>query len=322
MKASGSKGSHLCPVCQGPSDYLHALYDDRFGYPSQFKLFCCRACKHKSLAAEFSEKELSELYTSYYPRAFLPLERFRPRDEVSGFRAWLNGDRRYAYSWVPKNVAILDVGCGFGETLAYHESLGCRVYCVEADENIRRVAEHYRFNVHVGLFDPDLYETSFFDYVTLDQVVEHLRDFDQIFKGIARILKPGGWLVISTPNSNGLGARLFRSRWLHWHAPYHLEHFSARSMRQTAGKAGLVVEMVRTITSSHWLDWQWKHLATFPDVGEPSAFWSPQRQTQGMNAVLLGALTVAHKLKINHFLTRVLDTLGLGDNYLFLIRKH
>lgn len=311
-----------CHICGGDAAFFKNVYDDRYGYPGSFKLLNCMKCRHKFLDAAFGPKELTELYTNYYPRSSWKVEDYRPLKEAVGFGAWLDGTKCSPIRWVPKNVRVLDVGCGFGESLGYYASRGCDAYGVEGDENIRRVAEKYGFKVHVGLFDPDIYQPEFFDYVTMAQVIEHVTDPLSTLKGIARILKPGGIAILSTPNSDGWGRKTFGRRWINWHAPYHIQHFSIKSMKIAAEKAGLIVKKYKTITSSEWLYYQWLHLITYPKMGVPSGFWSQKREklTQRQN-LLISLITSVHKKKINHLVTRLFDGLGLGDNIIYTLVK-
>ena len=311
-----------CAICGGAIREYLEVYDDRYGYPGSFQIVHCPQCGHKLLVGEFTPELLKKLYTDYYPRSTFDLSWYRPSPGVKGFTAWLNGERRSAYCWVPRNARVLDIGCGFGETLGYHKSRGCEVYGVEADENIRRVAEKFGFKVHVGLFDPDNYEHDFFDYVTLDQVIEHMTNPLETMRGIFKALKPGGTALLSTPNATGWGARLFGRRWINWHAPYHIQHFSLASMTMAARQAGFSVEKVKTITSSEWLYYQWIHLCTCPDMGKPSPFWSTTTVRSFNVKMIFGILTLAHWTKINHIITRFFDALGMGDNYLFFLRKN
>lgn len=310
-----------CVICGSAVQQHKTLYDDRYGYPGLFNLSRCGHCGHKSLPTTFLPESLTRLYTEYYPRSSFRLEDYRPYREVRGFRSWLNGEHCSAYTWVPKNVRVLDIGCGFGETLGYHKERGCEVYGVEADENIRRVAERYGFNVHVGLFDPDLYADGFFDFVTMDQVIEHVNDPLETLRGVARVLKPGGSAILSTPNANGWGARLFGRYWIHWHAPYHQQHFSGKSMAVAAERAGMDLERVLNITSSEWLYYQWVHLLTFPRMGVPSTFWSAKAEPEVGRKVFRMLLRIVHRTKIDHLATRLFDRLGVGDNLLFFLRK-
>jgi SAM-dependent methyltransferase len=298
------------------------LYDDRYGYLGQFGLMQCEHCGHKFLDCNLTSIQLTELYTNYYPRKSFDIEMYKPHEEQRGFFAWFNGLSSSAFRWVPKNVSVLDVGCGFGESLGYHTARGCDVYGVEADENIRRVVERFGYRVHVGLFNDALYEDCFFDFVTMDQVIEHVTDPLTTLSGISRILKKGGIAILSCPNASGWGAQIFGKRWINWHTPYHLQFFTKRSMKMAAEQAGLVLVETNTITKSEWLQYQWIHLATFPPQSVPSWFWSPDKRNPSLlvRTVVKLAL-IMHKTKINHLLTRVFDALGFGDNYVFILKK-
>lgn len=312
-----------CPVCNSTycSVFLR-LYDDRYGYPGNFQLFSCSACGHKFLQDEFSEELLTTLYSKYYPRSSFKIEEYKPHEELRGsFEAWLNGEKRFAFRWVSPGVTVLDIGCGFCETLGYHQVRGCKVYGVEADENARRVADKFGFNVHVGLFNPDIYENNYFDIVTMDQVIEHVKDPVETLRGVARILKPGGQVILSTPNPNGWGSKVFGRRWINWHIPYHIQHFSIQSMKLSASEAGLEFVEAKTITSSDWLNFQWIHLLTYPKMGQSSSFWLPNQKFTFRQKLWLRAFYYFHRLKINHLITRFFDVLGIGDNYVFFLRK-
>ena len=310
-----------CVVCEGALNYCKTLYDDRFGYPGDFRLLSCGGCGHKSLDTQFLAEEIRKLYTEYYPRSHYSLDSYKPYSELPSFKSWIDGARSFAFRWVPSNVRVLDIGCGFGETLGYHKARGCDVYGVEADENIRRVAEKFDFKVHVGLFDPSIYEPEFFDYVTLDQVIEHVTDPLQVLKDIATVMKRDGTLILSTPNANGWGSRFFGRRWIHWHTPYHLQFFSEKSMRIAAEKAGLNLARMETVTDSYWLVHQLFHLMTRPKMGRPSVYWIPNMKMTSLQKQVFKLIPWVHRSKVNHVITRLFDAVGQGDNYLFFLRK-
>jgi SAM-dependent methyltransferase len=296
-------------------------YDDRFGYPGQFRMRRCSACGHLHLDASFSPEQISALYTQYYPRRDFDIEKFEPHREVRGAGAWWNGARASAFRWVPPGVRVLDIGCGLGMTLAYHRGRGCEAFGVEADENVRRVAERYGLDVQVGLFDPARHPEAWFDFVTLDQVVEHAQAPVELLRGVRTVLKPGGIAVLATPNPESAGARLFGVRWPHWHTPYHLQFFTGSSMRIAAERAGLTLVSSRTVTSSEWLYYQWLHLASRPAPGTPSDFWTPGRPVRPAFRFLRRVFTLLHRLQLDHVVTRVLDAAGVGDNRLFTLRR-
>jgi SAM-dependent methyltransferase len=312
----------ICPVCRSQSFHLaRQLYDDRYAYPGVFELFTCAHCDHGFLRGEFSSDVLRQLYSDYYPRSTFDLDGHQPYKESQGFGAWLEGDDSSPFRWVPRGVRVLDIGCGFGESLGYYQSRGCDAYGVEADENIRRVAEKFGYKVHVGLFDPNLYAPDSFDYVTMGQVIEHVTDPVETLRGVARVLKRGGHAVLSTPDRSGWGAKLFGGRWAHWHAPYHLQLFSPKSMQAAAAQAGLVMERTATVTPSAWLTYQWMHLITRPTKGQRSSFWSPKTDLSARQKFGQRLVVMANRLKINHLITRLGDLIGVGDNRLYFLRK-
>lgn len=311
-----------CPICgRSVCDSFLSLYDDRYGYAGSFDLLACGECGHKFLDCSFGDAELEELYSRYYPRAALSSASYRPHRQVNGFLSWLNGERRSAYRHVPAGVRVLDIGCGFCETLGYHEARGCEAYGVEADVNVQAVAKEQGFKVHQGVFDPSLYPAGYFDCVTMDQVIEHVSDPLATLAGIAMVLKPGGRAILSTPDAAGWGGRLFGRRWINWHAPYHQHFFSARSMARAAEASGLRLIRADSITSSEWLLYQWNHLFTFPEKGEPSDFWSPRtRRTPGTRLVWLLS-RIFHGTKVDHLLTRLFDALDCGDGRLYFLER-
>jgi 2-polyprenyl-3-methyl-5-hydroxy-6-metoxy-1,4-benzoquinol methylase len=286
-----------------------------------FSITCCSQCGHSFVPANPGAPVSERLYTDYYPRESFDIEGFGPKSFPGGFSSWLNGDASAAGKWVPPGVRILDIGCGFGETLAYHLARGCDAYGVEMDKNVRKAAEKFHFKVHIGPFNPDCYSPDFFDYVTLQQVIEHVDNPAETLKGVAQVLRPGGYVVLSTPNANGWGAKVFGRRWINWHVPYHRHFFSPVSMQIAAQMAGLQIEESRTVTNSEWLRYQWAHLLTLPPEGEPSAFWSPHGRRSWVVKIGQKLLDGLHYARINHLLTRLFDGLGVGDNCLLLLKK-
>ena len=312
-----------CPICNADKiEKIQVLFDDRYAYRGKFDLLECLDCKHKFLDAKFSDEELSELYSKYYPRSSFNVNDYQQFQESNGVLSWFKGHKASTFRWVPKNIKVLDIGCGFGESLGYHQARGCDVYGVEADSNIRKVADKFGFNIKVGLFDSKDYEKEKFDYVTMDQVVEHLTNPIEILKGVSDILKPTGYVILSTPNANGWGARFFGKRWINWHTPYHLQFFSKSSLEKAADEAGLEIKKIKTITNSRWLNYQWIHSIYFPKEGKKSVFWSFQSLNLPLMTKLVFKLfSIFHRTGIDHILTRFFDEIGWGDNYLIVLCK-
>ncbi|MEO3431129.1 class I SAM-dependent methyltransferase [Pelagibius sp. CAU 1746] len=321
MSAVGESRQSRCPVCGGEGNLqISGLFDDRYGYPNTYDLFECRACHHEFLPTAFSEGELTELYSDYYPRHKFDPEGYRPHEPLPRWQGWWRGAKCNAFRWVPEGVSVLDIGCGYGQAMGYHRNRGCRVVGVELDENARIIAERQGFDIRIGAFHAGMCEGETFDYVTLEQVIEHLQSPQELMRDVAKILKVGGRVIVTTPNASSLWRRLFGRKWIHWHTPYHVQFFNSRSMSLLAASAGLEIERHLKVTTPEWLHYQWIHLATCPDPGEPSVFWAmrPKPEAVGRKLHLLSRL---HRSGFNHLATRLVDGIGLGDNQIFILKK-
>lgn len=312
-----------CPICQSNNNaIITELYDDRYGYPGRFHLLKCLDCRHKYLNCDMSNEQTSKLYTNYYPRSSFNANDYKAQGEIKGFSSWFNGDYR-AFAAVPRDVKILDIGCGFGEALGYHKNRGCDVYGVEADENVEKVAEKYDFNIKIGLFNSKDYNNNFFDYVTMDQVLEHNNNPIQFLKDINVILKDEGRIVITIPNSNGWGVKVFGRKWINWHVPYHLQFFSKKSIKIASIKSGFAIEKIKTITSSNWLYYQELHNLNYPEEGYESVFWKRKDSIENnkLYKIKTYLIRLMYKFKVYHVITRVFDIIGAGDNFFIILKK-
>lgn len=316
------RARETCPICGGLcSPGRRGLYDDRYGRPGTYDARICGRCGHAFVTTPFDAAELATLYSDWYPRATRRYEELPSLARTTGIPAWLNGERHAAHSWVPRDVAVLDIGCGFGQTLAFHTARGCRAVGVEADEHGVAEARRQGLEVEHGLFDPARYEPGSFDYVTLDQVLEHAQDPIVFLGGVATVLRPGGVAVVSTPNVGGYAARLFGDRWINWHTPYHLNLFTRRSLRRLAEETGFSVQSIRTTTASSWLRYQWYHWSTRPEAGEPSKFWDPKRSSGRIRRRVRTGANLLEKGGAFQLATRLADVLGVGDNILAILVK-
>jgi 2-polyprenyl-3-methyl-5-hydroxy-6-metoxy-1,4-benzoquinol methylase len=266
---------------------------------------------------------LTDLYTNYYPRGILNPDDYQGYTEHKGFLSWLDGEHSQAYLYVPRNVTVLDIGCGFCESLVYHKSRGCEAHGIDADENIKSIAEKYGVNVHVGLFTAENYEQNYFDYVTMDQSLEHIVSPIDILRDIEKVLKPGGKAIISVPNAFGIGRLLFGKLWFFWGTPFHLQFFNKKSMRVAAEKTNLKLQTIKYITKSNWLLGELAFLLVHKPKGIRSDYVQVKgkvsREVQGRLSVKIYQLV--EKLRLSAWVMRLADLLHYGDNMIFILEK-
>ncbi|CAM5793360.1 Methyltransferase type 11 domain-containing protein OS=Rhizobacter sp. Root404 OX=1736528 GN=ASC76_02100 PE=4 SV=1 [Rhizobacter fulvus] len=128
--------------------------------------------------------------------------------------------------------ALLDVGCGSGDFAAHMRRLGWRCQGTEFDPDAARHArETHGIEVELGDISQIRYEDERFDAITARHVIEHVREPADFLAECWRILKPGGRLVLLTPNADSLGHRHFGPRWRGLEQPRHLYLFNPMSMQ-------------------------------------------------------------------------------------------
>lgn len=131
---------------------------------------------------------------------------------------------------VKPDEVILDAGCGNGRDLIPLCKKGCK--CVGIDFSGKMIEEAQRELSKNGITTAELeigdvtnirFPDGKFDKVFASEVLEHVPDYDRAISEMARVLKPTGCLVITTPNRRSLygfdryiiRTKLLRQKWPH-----------------------------------------------------------------------------------------------------------
>ena len=141
---------------------------------------------------------------------------------------------------------FLDIGCATGLLLSELRNRGWRVEGVEICTPSAEFGRLERgLTIHtVPVEQAELSDQSF-DVVHASHLIEHLTQPAALVAEAARILVPGGRLILTTPNSGGLQARLLGERWRSL-IPDHVYLFSRASLRRLLDENGFEVERVGT----------------------------------------------------------------------------
>jgi SAM-dependent methyltransferase len=93
------------------------------------------------------------------------------------------------------------------------------------------------------------------DLVIMRQLIEHLRDPRAALNRLRPKIRPGGWLVIDTPNRGGLDYCLFHRRfWGGYHVPRHFHLFTQESLASLVTDCGYqIVRQGYTPSIAFWI---------------------------------------------------------------------
>ena len=100
---------------------------------------------------------------------------------------------------------FLDLGCDDGRlTKIMAKSVGTKdIFGVEIDDSKIILAKINGVTVRKNDLNKKLsFENDLFDVIHANQVIEHIFDSDNFMSEIKRILKPGGYAIISTENAS------------------------------------------------------------------------------------------------------------------------
>lgn len=100
-----------------------------------------------------------------------------------------------------KGKKLLDAGCGTGWFSKAAYDRGANVTSMDLGEGLlSKVAKKCDSNRVVGSILEMPFEDNSFDFVVSSEVIEHVPDPLKAIDEIHRVLKPGGKVVLSTPN--------------------------------------------------------------------------------------------------------------------------
>lgn len=180
------------------------------------------------------------LYTAEYFRGEEYADYLRDRGTAEmNFRALIRRMRRWS-----RGGRLFEIGCAYGFFLNL-----CRDRWTAEGVDVSSEAVRYAratLNLQAGcgdFLDMDLPPDAY-DAFCLWDTIEHLARPDRYVEKVARCLRPGGVLFLTTGDIGSLVARWRGSRWRLIHPPTHLFYFSRVTLRRLLGRYGMeVMEM-------------------------------------------------------------------------------
>lgn len=267
-----------CIVCGSEGAVLYSDMRDRlFDVPGRWTVKKCRnpECRFIWLDPRPTQADVGKAYVDYYThdaekalgpqylaarRGYLadrfgydngatPAERWRAR--LARLYPGRAAEFDFSVLWLPASARgrLLDIGCGDGWLIRHMNALGWSAEGVDFDPRAVAQARGAGLTVHQGsLFDQRFHDASF-DAITMSHSIEHVHDPVAWLAECRRVLRPGGQLILVTPNSESLAQKWFGAHCLALDPPRHLYLFNRDSLERVAERAEL--RITRTFTSAN-----------------------------------------------------------------------
>jgi 2-polyprenyl-3-methyl-5-hydroxy-6-metoxy-1,4-benzoquinol methylase len=258
-----------CILCGGSGEKIYdGLRDNLFGVPGCWNIMKCgnSRCGIAWVDPRPVEDDITMAYIHYYTHS-MPKEKdqFAVRKRAKhilrlGYLSseygypcslsnWekmfsramylLPGQRAYLdfsifYLPMVKGGRLLEVGCGRGDALLSMQQLGWTVEGIDLDPEAVEQAKKKGLNVKAGTLGASHYLENSFDAVVMSHVLEHVYNPKELLVESRKLLKKSGYLVVVTPNLEGLGHRMFKQCWRGLEPPRHINIFTISAMRDMA----------------------------------------------------------------------------------------
>jgi 2-polyprenyl-3-methyl-5-hydroxy-6-metoxy-1,4-benzoquinol methylase len=213
----------------------------------------CVACGLVYVNPRLSPSELDEHYNS---------------DQSSRMQYYLDveiADRRtfnefldVAEKHCPAKGDLLDVGPNIGTCLSLARERGWAGHGVEINREAARYCREERaLDVIGGILEQHTYPVNSFHTVLMGDVIEHVPDPLSLMRIVAHVLRPGGCVLISTPNIASMAGRALQIKPME-----HIYYFAPPTMDMLLRKAGLEVVKIGSLDRYHNLT-AMTHSSTF-----------------------------------------------------------
>ena len=156
-----------------------------------------------------------------------------------------------------QKIDLLDVGCGNGWLLQVIKSLDperIETFGIEISEPVCEAARKLGHTIYCGRFE-DIDLDRSFDVINLTHVIEHVSDPRLVVRKAYEAIKPGGLLVLETPNVGAIEWPWFKkSNWGAYHIPRHWVLFDHDTIQNLGAAEGFtMIDWYCHPGPTHWV---------------------------------------------------------------------
>jgi 2-polyprenyl-3-methyl-5-hydroxy-6-metoxy-1,4-benzoquinol methylase len=223
-----------CPVCGSDQRQFP------FRLHPPYSVARCTACGFHYLYPRLIESAIQEAYreSSYYEGGACGYADASYTAQESALRTTF---KRLLHNLAGRGLTsgdLLEIGCGYGYLLDEARPFFDRHVGTEFSAQGAEIARKTGADVFVGGIEQVSLERKF-DCVITTQVIEHVYEPLTFVRQLANHTKPGGHIVIATPDIGGALRKAMGRRWPSFKAPEHVLYFDFWTLSALMHQAGL-----------------------------------------------------------------------------------
>lgn len=224
-----------CPLCQA--------HERTFPYElaEGYRLARCRTCGTHYLFPRLTEEAMQVVYQdpAYYKGGKAGYADTSYFDQEKALRATFKCLLRNLRTRGMVGGDLLEVGCGYGYLLDEARSLFQRRIGTEFSPEAAARARETGAEVFLGGVEQVPLGAKF-DCALAIQVIEHIYDPIRFMNQLVAHIKPGGSVLLATPDIGGALRKVMGKRWPSFKVPEHVVYFDFGSLKRLMTSAGLV----------------------------------------------------------------------------------
>jgi SAM-dependent methyltransferase len=223
-----------CPLCGSDQSQFP------FRLHGPYSVARCTSCGLYYLHPRLVESAMQQVYreSSYYEGGACGYADTSYTAQESALRATF---KRLLHNLAKRGLIggdLLEIGCGYGYLLDEARLFFNRCVGTEYSSKGAAIARATGVEVFVGGVE-QVPPGAKFDCVVATQVIEHVYEPLSFVKRLANYTKPGGHIVLATPDIGGVLSKSMGRRWPSFKAPEHVVYFDFRTLSSLMSQAGL-----------------------------------------------------------------------------------
>jgi 2-polyprenyl-3-methyl-5-hydroxy-6-metoxy-1,4-benzoquinol methylase len=223
-----------CPLCGSERREFP------FRLQQPYKVVRCTECGLYYLYPRLIESAMQEAYrqSSYYEGGASGYADTSYTAQESALRATFKGLLHNLAGRGLIGGDLLEIGCGYGYLLDEARSFFRRRVGTEFSPQGAEIARKTAAEVFVGGVE-QIPPNAKFDCIIATQVIEHIYEPLSFVKQLVGRTRPGGHIILATPDIGGVLRKLMRRRWPSFKVPEHVLYFDYWTLSSLMYRAGL-----------------------------------------------------------------------------------